>query len=65
MYGAPAFAPLFVSCLIATLVCPKYPERGYCILHHVTRQRIKKKTLKNSSTDAQTAAKDKTFSAQT
>lgn len=36
---------LFVSYLIAALVCPKYPELGHCILYHVTRQRIIKKSL--------------------
>lgn len=45
LYSTQACAPLFVPSLIATLVCPKYPELGYCILYHVTRQRIKKKRL--------------------
>lgn len=63
LYCTLAFAPLFVSHLIAALVCPKYPEIGHCFLYAVTRQRIKKPH--NLSTDAQTATKDKTFSAQT
>lgn len=65
LYCALPFGPLFVSFIIAIRVCPKYPELGQCILYHVALHRRKKGEgrLNNLSTDAQTATKDKTFSA--